>query len=93
VEATSKRWVWAGNVARFVESVGAWIHGQTSFDAMARALAVKREWLADILISAGLCDVNYRPTPNTSAQDVLNVVLIFYVTMLLDYIRRLKGVP
>lgn len=86
---TQKRTVRAGNVARFVESVGAWIHDQGDFYAMAWALSVSRDWLAEILINAGLADVNRRPTANTTAQDVINVVCLYYMAMITE---RLQGV-
>ena len=56
---------------------------------MAWALSVSRDWLADILINAGLADVNRRPNPGTTAQDVINIVCLYYMAMVTE---RLQGV-
>jgi len=40
-------------------------------------------------VSAGLSGCDDRPTPNTSAQDVLNIIMLYYIAALL---RRDRGV-
>lgn len=84
-----KAYLRGGNIARFVESVGAWIHDGGSITAIAWALSVKPFWIREILVSAGLSGCDDRPTPNTSAQDVLNIIMLYYIAALL---RRDRGV-
>lgn len=84
-----KVWLRGGNIARFVESVGAWIHDGGTLSALAWALNVKTDWIRQILVSAGLAGVDDRPSPNTCAQDVINVILLYYVAVLL---QRTRGV-
>ena len=89
---TKKRTVRAGNVARFVESVGAWVHAEGDFYKMAWALSVSREWLAEILINTGLAGVDCRPAPHTTAQDVINVVCLYYMAMVTERLQGAKHV-
>ncbi len=85
-----KAYLRGGNIARFVESVGAWVHDGGSITAIAWALSVKRDWIREILVSAGLAGIDDRPSPNTSAQDVLNVIMLYYIAMLMRRLREVR---
>jgi len=50
-------------------------------------LNVRHDWLYSILVQTGVADVNGDPNPNTTAQDVLNIILLYYVAHLM---RRLS---
>lgn len=76
-----------GNLAKFVEAVGAWVCGQGDITQIALFLGVKRDWLWPILTQTGLADCAGRPAENVTGQDVINVILLYYLSYLMRRTR------
>jgi len=76
-----------GNIAKFVEAVGAWVHGGGSLTQVALFLGVSLDWLWSTLIQTGLAGCDGEPTKNATGQDVINVVLLCYVASLMRRTR------
>lgn len=82
-----------GNIPKFVEAVGAWVSGQGSVEQIAQFLGVKRDWLWPILTQTGLMDCSFRPAANVAGQDVINVILLYYVSCLMQRTRYVGEKP
>ena len=79
-----KQGVRVGNLAKFVEAVGTWVCGDGSVAQIAQFLGVKRDWLWPILMQTGLADCAGRPAKNVAGQDVINIILLYYVSYLMQ---------